>query len=127
MELPLSVAYDPFWNNEVEDYLSLTYMAFERTHEKEGLFVFYTLPEHADERTNALIHHISEKDVWIATGSEVVAWWESREGLELNFQQGVARVSNNGRKTVSNVVLKTNEGLVALPPIEPDETIEIRV
>lgn len=125
IELPLSVAYDPFWNEEVERYLPLLYLAFEKTYEAEGLFLFYTYPEHGDRSLEIFLDYISGKDVWFASAREVVEWWEKREKVSLEIEDSTAIITNNGATPLSGVTLKTKQGYMTLPEIEPGETLKI--
>jgi peptidoglycan/xylan/chitin deacetylase (PgdA/CDA1 family) len=127
IELPLSVAYDPFWNEEVEDFLPLFYLSFENTYDEDGLFIFYTLPEHADENLDVFLKHLGQKDVWIASGREVVGWWVKREGLSLNIDGDTAIVTNNGAASVSGASLKKDEDYIALGEIKPGESVRVEI
>jgi hypothetical protein len=127
IELPLSVAYDPFWNEDVQEYLPLLYLAFENTYDREGLFHFYTLPEHTDESWELFLEYVQTKDVWIASGEEVAKWWINREKLTLDFDGGTAIVTNHGETPVKGVTLKTKSGYVELPVLNPDSTVRVKV
>jgi hypothetical protein len=126
-EIPLSLTYDPFWNEEVKDYLPLLYLTFENTYDKDGLFMFYTLPEHVDEKWELFLDYISEKDVWLASGKDVSLWWDKRSNIELEIRGKNALVTNNGGSSISGVTLKTNEGYKPLPEIKSGETIKVTI
>jgi hypothetical protein len=126
-ELPLSVSYDPFWNKDVEEYLPLLYLTFENTYSRDGLFVFYTYPEHIDEKYGAFLDHISGKNVWLASGGEIVEWWEKREKMSVKIEGDTAIITNNGLDTVSGATLKTRNRYTPIPDVRPGSTIRVRI
>ncbi|HDH28548.1 MAG TPA: hypothetical protein ENH13_05390, partial [Euryarchaeota archaeon] len=121
VKLPLSVSYDPFWNDDVKDYLPLFYMAFEKTLDAGGVFTFYTMPENVDSRWEAFLKHLQSRNVWVATGSEVSDWWKLRSQLSLKIVGDTAVVTNNGESSVSGATLTTKKGFIPLPKIAPGE------
>lgn len=126
-EVPLSVSYDPFWNENVEEYLPLLYLAFENTYDKEGLFNFYTLPERVTGRWETFLQHVLSKDVWIASAGEVSDWWEKREKVSLRIDGSQAVITNNGTTMIGGLTLKTNRGYILLPRIEAGGTIRVEI
>ncbi len=127
VKLPLSVAYDPFWNEDVKDYLPLFYLAFEKTLDEGGVFTFYTLPENLDGRWEAFLKHLQSRNVWVATGSEVADWWRQQNQLSLKIVGDTAVVTNNGQSSVSGATLTTKKGFVALPKIAPGESVRVKI
>ncbi len=127
VEIPLSIAYDPFWNEEVEDYLPLLYLAFENTYDENGAFTFYTLPEKVDERWEAFLKHVSGRDVWLASGSDVAEWWKKREKLTLRIVGDKAVVTNNGENPISGVTLRLKDREVILPEIKPGDSARVTI
>lgn len=127
VKLPLSVSYDAFWNDAVEDYLPLFYLAFEKTVDNGGVFTFYTLPENVDNRFEAFLKHLDRQNVWVVTGSEVSDWWMLRSQLSLKIVGDTAVVTNNGKSSVSGATLTTKKGFVALPTIAPGESARVKI
>ncbi len=127
VEIPLSISYDPFWNEEVEDYLPLLYLAFENTHNKNGVFNYYTLPERVDERWEVFLKYVSGKDVWLASGTDVAEWWTKREKLSLKVVGDTAIVTNNGDMPISGVTLETKQGKIILPEIKPGGSERLKI
>ncbi len=127
IEIPLSVAYDPFWNDDVEEYLPLTYQAFETTHEKGGLFTFYTLPEHTDERTKVFLKYLKGRGVWMASATDVAQWWSKRENVSLVVDGEDALVTNHGASTIEGLTVHTSYGDEVIPELKPEETVRIQV
>jgi hypothetical protein len=127
IELPLSVAYDPFWNDEVEDYLPLLYLAFDSTYDRQGLFLFYTLPEHVNDRLGVFMDYVESKDVWLASGKAVAEWWSARELISLEVEGKTAIVTNNGANSISGVTLSTGDESITLPEIKPGEKVTIMI
>jgi len=125
VEVPLSVAYDPFWSEEVEEYLPLFYYAFEKTYEEGGLFSFYTLPEHVDDRWEVFLTYASEKDVWIATAGEVAEWWRRKGLVELAVQDDKAVLTNHGDKPVQGITLRAGDRLIPVPELKAGQTLEV--
>jgi peptidoglycan/xylan/chitin deacetylase (PgdA/CDA1 family) len=127
IELPLSVAYDPFWNNDVEDYLPLLYLTFDATYDRQGLFLFYTLPEHVNDRLRVFMEHVVSKDVWLASGRDIAEWWSARDLISLEVKGKTAIVTNNGASPISGVTLLTGNEDIILPEIKPGETVKIMI
>lgn len=127
IEIPLSLAYDPFWSTEVENYLPILYLVFEETYKRGGLFHFYTYPEHADEKLEIFMEYLSTKDVWFASGEEILDWWEKRAKVTVEVNGDVAMVTNHGDKSVSGLALKYSGGLILLDEIMPKDTLSVEL
>jgi peptidoglycan/xylan/chitin deacetylase (PgdA/CDA1 family) len=126
-EIPLSVSYDPFWNVDVESYLPLFYFSFEKTYEDDGLFQFYTYPEHLDERGEVFLEYISRKNVWLTSNRDVLDWWKARAQIDLKVSGNSAMVTNNGDNPISGVTLKLGEDYIVLEEIGVGETLKVEV
>jgi peptidoglycan/xylan/chitin deacetylase (PgdA/CDA1 family) len=109
LEIPLSLGYDPFWNERTMRYSDLpTYLAFQKSHREGSLFTLTTdvlLVNREMEKFIRLLDFLQSRDVWWASCSEVLEWWEAREGLSLYRWGREVVVKNQGERAVSGATL----------------------
>jgi len=143
VEIPLSLNYDLYWDDLSMSYSMLpTYIAFQNSHEKEGLFTFYGHTNKVYENMNNFTYFLdyaSSQDVWFASTGEVYEWWLKKENLELIVDNDRITVKNKGSELVTGATIKyksnnilngavqikyDKENIYAvLPPINPDSQI----
>ncbi len=128
IEVPLSVSYDPFWDEEVERYLPLFYYVFEETYAVDGLFLFHTYPEHVGEGLESFLGYVSGKDgVWLASARDVADWWALRSEVSLIVEEGVAVLTNNGDRGVSGLGLKVGRDYKEVPFIASGGSVRVEI
>lgn len=110
LEVPLSLNYDLYWSDYSMSYSMLpTYLAFQESYAKEGLFTFYTHTNKVYLNMNnftRFLDYARQRDVWFASTGEVAEWWSKREKLQLNVEGNRIIVTNNGDRRIAGVTLK---------------------
>jgi peptidoglycan/xylan/chitin deacetylase (PgdA/CDA1 family) len=114
MEVPLSLNYDLYWSDlSMSHSMVPTYMAFQQSHRKGGLFTFYAHTNKVYLNMNnftRFLDYAMSRDVWFATTYEVADWWRSREKLVLKVEEGRVLVTNTGDEPVTGVSIKMPPG-----------------
>ncbi|MEE8403465.1 MAG: polysaccharide deacetylase family protein [Candidatus Hydrothermarchaeaceae archaeon] len=110
VEIPLSMHFDPYWNEKSTGYSALpVYLAFEDTYKSGGLFTFYSHVATASENIEHLssfLDYAATKPVWFASAGQVADWWISRNSLELVADGNRITVKNTGNRPVDGVTIK---------------------
>lgn len=119
--LPLSVSYDPFWDDSVKENLPLFYSAFETTIEKKGLFQFYTLPRGADQDLENFLNYALSKDIWITTSGEAADWWLKRSMVVMSQEGDEVLIRNTGKDKVEDLALVVDGQVIEVPPLASGE------
>ncbi|MDP6612395.1 MAG: polysaccharide deacetylase family protein [Candidatus Hydrothermarchaeota archaeon] len=143
LEIPLSLNYDLYWDSLSMSYSMLpTYVVFQESQEKEGLFTFYAHTDKVYKNMNNFTYfldYVSARNVWLASSGEIADWWLKRENLQLALEGNRVMVTNKGstpvagttikyksKKTLKGAVLiKRDKGVAyaVLPEIKPNSQI----
>ena len=114
IEVPLSLSYDLYWSDlSMSHSMIPTYLAFEQSHRKGGLFTFYAhtnkvyLNMHNFTR---FLDYALSRNVWFASTFEVADWWIKKENLALRVEGNRVIVTNSGDEAVSGVTVKMPKG-----------------
>jgi|GEM_PF-1426910 peptidoglycan/xylan/chitin deacetylase (PgdA/CDA1 family) len=148
VEIPLSLNFDPLWNNASREYSLLpVHLVFQKTYDEGGLFTFTShvskASQNIEDLTRLLEFIKSRKSVWIASCNEIADWWLKRENLELKSEMTLITVKNNNKEKVEGITIKVSPkkeviGAVStweegdstyaiLPPINPGEEVDLQI
>ena len=87
LEIPVSVNFDAFWDEEKMEYaLPVAYMAFQRAYAEGGVFTLLTHVDTASRNLKnftAFLDYMRRRGVWFPSAGELADWWRVREELEL--------------------------------------------
>jgi peptidoglycan/xylan/chitin deacetylase (PgdA/CDA1 family) len=110
IEVPLSLNYDLYWSDySMSRSMLPTYLAFQESYDKEGLFTFYAHTNKVYLNMNNFTHFLDyarQRNVWFASTGEVAEWWSKREKLQLNVVGNRIIVTNKGDRAVAGATLK---------------------
>jgi peptidoglycan/xylan/chitin deacetylase (PgdA/CDA1 family) len=110
IEIPLSLNYDLYWDSLSMSYSMLpTYVAFQESQEKEGLFTFYAHTDKVYRNMNNFTYFLDyamARDVWFASSGEIADWWLKRENLQLSLEGNRVTVTNMGSTPVTGATIK---------------------
>jgi len=146
MEIPLSINFDPFWDQEKEKSTRLpTYLMLQKAIHSNGYFTMLTHVSRVSnniESFTGLLNYSRERGVWFCSAGQAARWWEKREGLEMEVGEKKVKVHNRGRERVrgATVIFRGFEGevergiaqyrrgedlYVVLPPLPPKGSTEL--
>lgn len=110
VEVPLSLNYDLYWDSLSMSYSMLpTYVAFQESQDKEGLFTFYAHTDKVYRNMNNFTYFLDyakARNVWFASTLEVADWWTKRESLQLAVEGNRVIVTNKGTAPVVGATVK---------------------
>jgi len=125
-EIPLTISYDPFWNEKVREFLPVFYYIFSNKNKESSLFSFYTYPRNL-ESVESFIEYAKENKAWVASSGEILDWHRKREALKLEVKGDKAVVKNTLNEVVEGAYLQAGGKSIPLPRIYANSEAEVPV
>ncbi len=114
IEVPLSLNYDLYWSDlSMSHSMVPTYIAFQQSRSKGGLFTFYAHTNKVYLNMNnftRFLEYAMSQNVWFSSTYEVADWWRSREKLVLRVEGSRVMVTNTGDRAVAGVSIRMPPG-----------------